>query len=123
MENTSLWSHCDERTQWAMESLCSQLSEDSIEQNILSLNLLATNYDLLFLSMDDIKKYGLISEQYNGNGVLMRKKNESIQIYTMAESYIIKLLQQLGKTPVTKHLVKDNGDDAANLLASLNLDD
>lgn len=123
MDISELWKTCDERTQYSMQALCSQLSDDSIEQNILSLNLLATNYDLLYLSMDDIRKSGMIITTYNGNGTEIRRKNESIQVYTMAQQYIIKLLQQLGKTPVTKHLVKDNGDDAANLLASLNLDD
>lgn len=118
MTITDRYKDCNVITQEYLKILCDSIEHEYGEIDgpyLLSLDLIADNYELLLLAKEDIKLNGL--KQYDKANRL--SKNDSIQIFNTAQTNITRLLNNFGKTPMSKSKIKqidNNEEDLSNLL-------
>ena len=81
------------------------------------LDLLALNYDMLFESVDSIKKEGFEKLDFKERTV----KNHAVQTFNNAQQTIIKLLNSFPSNPLSKAKIKklNEVDDSENILDEL----
>lgn len=105
MEILKRYQNKSAQTQEYMQILC-----DSIQQEygqidgpyLLSLDLISDNYEILLKAKEDIEKNGLKQTDSQGRP----SKNDALQIFNNAQSMITKLLNNFGKTPMSKSKIK-----------------
>lgn len=113
MDIKSRYSSHNPQTQEYMGILC-----ESIEQEygtidgpyLLSLDMIADNYDILLEAKEDIKINGL--RQFDDRG--RASKNDSLQIFNTAQGNINRLLNNFGKTPMSKSKIKHLDTDISD---------
>jgi len=82
------------------------------------LDLLALNYDMLFESVDNIKKNGFEKLDFKDRMV----KNHAVQTFNNAQQTIIKLLNSFPTNPLSKAKIKklsENETDNSDILEKL----
>ncbi len=68
------------------------------EVYLITLDLIATNLDIVFNAQDSIKKDGFTIKDYKERTI----KNYAIQNFNNAQAYLIKLINEFGLTPQAK---------------------
>lgn len=113
MEVKNRYEDHNKKTREYMDILCQSIENEygTIDgPYILSLDLIADNYDILIEAQEDIKKNGLRQTDERGRA----SKNDSIQIYNTAQQNIMRLLNNFGKTPMSKSKIKHLDTDVSD---------
>lgn len=87
------------------------LDNTEIEEGFVTiLDLLALNYDMLYKSIDDIKKNGFEKKDFKERTV----KNHAVQTFNNSQQIIVKLLNSFPSNPMSKAKIKKLSDGELN---------
>lgn len=80
------------------------------ETFIISLDLLATNLDIMVKSSEEMSKdNGMVDDdKYHG-----KKKSAPLQTYFQAQGYVNNILSSFGLTPMAKSKIKQNQSEVS----------
>lgn len=106
MKAKEIYKDYDKRVQEYMQNVIDCLEQDykAIPSSWrISLDLIASNVDMVFKAQDDIKKNGLLRKDAHGRTF----KNQCFQIYVNAQGLLTKLLSSFGLSPMSKSKLKN----------------
>lgn len=117
MKYIDRYENCDKRTQEQLKFIIDNCQ--ITDEYLTSLDILATNYDLMYQSLDDMAKNGF-EKLDHCNRVT---KNHALQVFQYTQNIILKILSSFPSNPMTKAKIKriENTDalDADEYIADL----